>query len=300
MHEDYDLMNYGDGDNTPSSNFSEGEYLIHQHLGLVNWYMGYRSSIYMPTELKQEGGEKVIKTEENKDLFDELPYDADFVSARSCDEHDLISHVHIKKIGERHIPNFNPIEKLSCNVGDDPRDCYYGVFCPICGTLIRHRKANVVQYKESNWAYTGAEFVCQHCNTEFYTDPFIMPEHQCIESIHINDLCRGMFFDKIEDANPYLYKKETAPVFVKYCPAIFVILWILFVIAALVALGVNFITVILSWKQQIPLDEKFGICVIAMMAMVTYCVLYAAIENFIDRRYGKIYEVTEEWENRHE
>ena len=172
--------------------------------------------------------------------------------------------------------------------------------CPICHRKILATHIEAKRYKHCGNLFETASFKCFNCNTEFYTDPFIMPDHQCIESIHIDDLGRGMFFDKIEDANPYLHKQETVPVFIKYCPAIFVILWVLFVIGALVALGVIVMAVILSWKQQIPLDEKFGICVIAMICMVAYCVLYAAIKNFIDRRYGKIYEVPQEWEKRYE
>ena len=241
MHEDYDLMNYEDGDNTPSSNFSEGEYLIHQHLGLANWHMGYNSSIYTPMEPKQIGGEKVVKADENKDLFDELPYDADFVSTRSCDEHDLISHVHVKKIGERRIPNFNPIEKLSCNVGDNPRDCYYGFCCPICGTLIRHRKANVVQYKESNWAYTKAEFVCQHCETEFVTDPFITDIYVC-QNLTVEELARwGYFVNNTEELKKYRFGKIRMGRYLDNLPALVQVIWgvlaVIGGIATLVAIG---------------------------------------------------------------
>lgn len=248
MHEDYDLMNYEDGDNTPSSNFSEGEYLIHQHLGLANWYMGYNSSIYMPMEPKQIGGEKVIKTTENKDLFDELPYDADFVSTRSCDEHDLISHVHIKKIGERRIPNFNPIEKLSCNVGDNPRDCYYGFCCPICGTLIRHRRANVVQYKESIWAHTEAEFVCQHCNTEFVTDPFVFDPYLC-KNPTVEELARsGYFVNSVEELTNYRFGKIRIKQSLYNLPDLAQVIWgisaVIGGIATLVTIG---LLLILLW-----------------------------------------------------
>lgn len=204
MHEDYDLMNYGDGDNTPSSNFSEGEYLIHQHLGLANWCMGYCSSIYMPMEPKQIGGEKVVKSEENKDLFDELPYDADYVSTRSCDGHDLVSHVHIKKIGKRDLPDFDPVKKMSCCI-NDRQGCYYGMYCPVCGTLMRDDRENWVdltKYKDSDTAFVKAEFQCPTCDTEFITDPFIMALYGW--SCRVEHLARlGYFVNDVKELKQY-------------------------------------------------------------------------------------------------
>ena len=216
---------------------------------------------------------------------------------RVCEPHDLINHYHIKKLGTKDLfpMSCDPEALLSI---DSHGDVHF--VCPVCHKPIYAKHVDVERYRQYGNLFKSATFSCANCKTEFYTDPFIMPEHHCSDHIHIDDLGDGMFFDKLEDANPYLYKQETVPVFVKYCPAIFAILWVLFAIGALVALGTAVITVILSWKQQIPLDEKFGICVIVMIAMVAYCVLYVVIENFIDRRYGKIYEVPEEWENRHE
>ena len=199
-------------------------------------------------EPKRIGGEKVVKSEENKDLFDELLYDADFVSTRSCDEHDLISHVHIKKIGKKQIPNFSPIEKLSGNIGDDLRYCSYEFCCPICGRLIRNIGANITQYKESNWAYTKAEFVCQHCETEFVTDPFIIDTY-VYRNLTVEELARlGYFVNSVEELADYRFGKIRMRRSLDNLPALTQVIWgILAVIGGVATAVAICLLLILLW-----------------------------------------------------
>lgn len=216
---------------------------------------------------------------------------------RVCEPHDLINHYHIKKLGTKDLfPMFCDPEAL-LNI-DSQGDVHF--VCPVCHKPIYAKHVDVERYRQYGNLFKSATFSCPNCKTEFYTDPFIMPEHRCSDHIHIDDLGDGMFFDKIEDASPYVCKQERVPVFSHICPMPIALLTFLVGIAAAIMIITVIVSLVLSWRGALELDDTFSTLVICATVTSLYVVAFILLEAFIDKRYGKIFDVPEEWENRHE